>query len=227
MSVLVWEDGGDEELAIAALLLEATAAAGESHRSIGERFGERVADLVLACRSFVSLAAAEAAIPAAPDWVETCRAKLQTLPGQPLAVLRLITAQVAQEAWEVWQCCRRNRTLWEQQPGGLEGAAWYWLRLHQLLRHGVPGSLAIERLAGVLQRLLASPLYGERIPVGLAPSVWAARYDDRCLLTEPLPDLPLPPPAARRSASQRPAVTSTDRWPAPPASDPAGWVEPC
>lgn len=202
VSVLVWEDGGHEEQAMAALLLEAIVASGQSHRAVGERFGETVADLVVACRPFVPPPQIPEAPLSGPLWVQACRSRLRALPGQPAAALRVITAQLAQEARETWQICRRNASLWSQQPGGMEGAAWYWLRLHQQLRHAVPGSLAIERLAGVLQRLLASPLYGERIPVGMAPSVWAARYDDRCLLTEPLPDLPLPEPAAPRAVSR-------------------------
>jgi hypothetical protein len=47
----------------------------------------------------------------------------------------------------------------------------------------------------VLQRLLNSPAYTERVPAGLTPAVWVARFDDRCLLAEALPDLPLRQPA--------------------------------
>lgn len=190
VSVLVWSDGGDENQAIAALLLEAIAASAQTHRAIGERFGETVADLVVACRPFAPEPGACPDSLSGPFWVRASRARLQAIQGQPVAILRVITAQLAQEAWECWQACRRNTALWAHRPGGLEGTAWYWLRLHQLLRHSLPESLAIERLAEVLKRLLASPLYADLIPSGLAPSVWAARYDDRCLLAETLPDRP-------------------------------------
>lgn len=200
VSVLVWEDGGQEDQALAALLLEAIVASGQTHRAVGERFGATVADLVIACRPFVPPPLIRDQPLPGPLWVQACRSRLQALPGQPVSVLRVITAQLAQEAWETWQICRRDAALWSQQPAGMDGAAWYWLRLHQQLRLALPGSLAMERLAGVLQRLLASPLYADRIPVGMAPSVWAASFDDRCLRAAPLPDLPLPEPAGPRAA---------------------------
>lgn len=201
VSVLVWEDGGDEDLAIAALLPEAIGAGGQCHRAVGERFGERVADLAVACRPFAQPLLAASEPPSPQLWVQACRSRLLALRGQAVPPLRVITAQLAQEARETWQVCLHRPMLWDQLPAGLEGAAWYWLRLHQLLCRAVPGSPAIERLAAVLQSLLNSPLYGERVPAGLAPTVWAARFDDRCLRMEPWPDLA--PPAPLRSAVVR------------------------
>ena len=49
VSALVWEDGGDGEQIIAALLHDAIEDAGQSHASIAERFGEGVADIVRDC----------------------------------------------------------------------------------------------------------------------------------------------------------------------------------
>ena len=49
VSALVWEDGGNEDQAIAALLHDAIEDAGQSHGSIAERFGEPVADIVRDC----------------------------------------------------------------------------------------------------------------------------------------------------------------------------------
>jgi hypothetical protein len=46
VSALVWEDGGIEDQAIAALLHDAIEDAGQSHASIAERFGSAVADIV-------------------------------------------------------------------------------------------------------------------------------------------------------------------------------------
>jgi hypothetical protein len=188
VSVLIWEDGGSEEQAIAGLLLDAMTATAQTHRAIGERFGESVADLVIACRPFFAGAPPAEAPRTGPAWVEERRSRLRGLAGQSRAVLLVITAQLALEARECWLACRGNPALWAHQPGGVEGAAWFWLRLHQQVRHALPGSLAIERLAEVLHQVLASSFYRDLIPSGLAPSVWAARYDDRCLHAEPLQD---------------------------------------
>jgi hypothetical protein len=188
VSVLIWEDGGTEEQAIAGLLLDAITTTAQTHRAIGERFGETVADLVIACRPFLAGAPPADAPLSGPVWVKERRSRLQALAGQSRAVLLVITAQLAHEARECWLACRGNPALWARQPGGVEGAAWFWLRLHQQVRHALPGSLAIERLAEVLHQVLASSVYGELIPAGLAASVWAARYDDRCLHAEPIPD---------------------------------------
>jgi (p)ppGpp synthase/HD superfamily hydrolase len=49
VSALVWEDGGDEEQAIAALLHDAIEDAEVSQEQIAERFGGRVARIVADC----------------------------------------------------------------------------------------------------------------------------------------------------------------------------------
>ena len=49
VSALVWEDGGNEDQAIAALLHVAIGDAEQSHESIAERFGGTVADIVRDC----------------------------------------------------------------------------------------------------------------------------------------------------------------------------------
>ena len=49
VSSLVWEDGGDEDQAIAGLLHDAIEDAGQNHRSIAERYGTAVADIVQDC----------------------------------------------------------------------------------------------------------------------------------------------------------------------------------
>ena len=49
VSALVWEDGGNEDQAIAALLHGDIEDAGQSHTSIAERFGGEVADIVRDC----------------------------------------------------------------------------------------------------------------------------------------------------------------------------------
>ena len=49
VSALVWQDGGNEDQAIAALLHDAIEDAGQSHASIAKRFGDAVANIVRDC----------------------------------------------------------------------------------------------------------------------------------------------------------------------------------
>lgn len=51
--VLVWEDGGAENQAIAAFLWEVGVSTAQSHRAVEDRIGERIAALVLTARTFV------------------------------------------------------------------------------------------------------------------------------------------------------------------------------
>ncbi len=45
----MWEDGGNEDQAIAALLHDAIEDANQSHGSITERFGGKVSDIIRDC----------------------------------------------------------------------------------------------------------------------------------------------------------------------------------
>ena len=49
VSALVWEDGGSEDQAIAALLHDAIEDAGQDEATITDRFGSAVAQIVVAC----------------------------------------------------------------------------------------------------------------------------------------------------------------------------------
>lgn len=188
VSVRLWEEAADEDLAIAALLPEALAASGQSHRAVGERFGERVADLAVALRPFVQPLLPAGLAPSPQRWVQAARLRLQAIPTQPPPLGLLLSAQLLQEAQETWQRCERQPSLWRQLPAGVEGVAWYWLRLQQRLRQASPGCLALERLSALLQQLLNSPPYRATVPEGMAAAVWAARFDDRCLQQQPWPE---------------------------------------
>lgn len=188
VSVRLWEEAEDEDLAIAALLPEALAASGQSHRAVGERFGERVADLAVALRPFVQPLLPAGLAPTPQAWVQAARQRLQAIPTQPPPLVLLLSAQLAQQAQETWQRCQQQPARWRQLPAGIEGVAWYWLRLQQRLRQVIPGGLALERLSALLQQLLNSPAYRGTVPMGMAAAVWAARFDDRCLRQQPWPE---------------------------------------
>ena len=175
VSALVWEDGGTEDQAIAALLHDAMEDAGQSAGSIAERFGEAVAAIVRDCTD------------TAPDWsggekepwlVRKTRflARLAQLSDTSLLV---IAADKAHNARDMVLDARRDTALWDRFSAGLEGSAWYLLRVHQQLKHRLPHSRSVAQLGEAVAEILASEHYRRLVPDGLAPAVWAAGYAER------------------------------------------------
>jgi hypothetical protein len=74
---------------------------------------------------------------------------------------------------------RSNPNGWERFTAGLEGSAWYLLRVKQALSHRLPESRSTALLAEAVQELLSSEPYRRLVPHGIAPAVWAASYLDR------------------------------------------------
>ena len=77
----MWEDGGHEDRAIAALLHDAIEDAGQSHASIAERFGVDVADIVRDCTD----TSPEAQPGEKEPWLLRKTRYLDSLAGKPLA----------------------------------------------------------------------------------------------------------------------------------------------
>ena len=139
VSALVWEDGGSENQAIAALLHDAIEDAGQSQASIAARFGEEVAAIVVDCTDTAG-------------------------PVEPGA---------EKEPWLL------RKTSYLASLAGLEGSAWYLLRVQQALSHRLPESRSTALLAEAVQELLSSEPYRRLVPHGIAPAVWAASYLER------------------------------------------------
>ena len=74
---------------------------------------------------------------------------------------------------------RSNPKGWERFTAGLEGSAWYLLRIHQALSHRLPASRSTALLGEAVQDLLSSASYRRLVPHGIAPAVWAASYLER------------------------------------------------
>jgi hypothetical protein len=70
-------------------------------------------------------------------------------------------------------------SYWKRFNAGIDGTAWYLLRIHQTLSHRLPGSRSNELLGEAVKEILTSEVYGRLVPAGLAPSVWAAGYLER------------------------------------------------
>ncbi|MFM7676002.1 MAG: hypothetical protein ACKO5F_10560 [Synechococcus sp.] len=74
---------------------------------------------------------------------------------------------------------RRDPRSWERFNAGLEGTAWYLLRIHQSLSHRLPASRSNELLGEAVKEILASEAHRRLVPPGMAPAVWAAGYGER------------------------------------------------
>ena len=85
----------------------------------------------------------------------------------------------AQNAGDMVLDARRDPAMWSKFNAGLEGSAWYLLRMHQQLKHRLPGSRSVERLGEAVSEVLDSESYRRLVPDGLTPAVWAAGYAER------------------------------------------------
>jgi len=181
VSALVWEDGGSEAQAIAALLHDAIEDAGHSHASIAERFGAEVADIVRDCTD----TAADWDGGKKEPWLPRKRRFLNRLVELPERSLLVIAADKAHNAMDMALDARRMPELWERFSAGLEGSAWYLLRVHQQLSRRLPQSRSVERLGEAVAEILASEACRRLVPNGLAAAVWMAGYEQRQITTSP------------------------------------------
>ncbi|MFM7314448.1 MAG: HD domain-containing protein [Cyanobium sp.] len=176
VSALVWEDGGDEEQAIAALLHDAIEDAGVGQEQIAARFGQRVARIVLDCTDTDGPSTAGAG---SEPWLLRKTRHLDHLQGAPLESLLVSAADKAHNARDLLLDSRTDPALWSRFNGGLEGSIWYLLRLHQTFSHRLPHSRSTLLLGEALQTILQGPSFRAVVPEGLAPAVWAAGYLQR------------------------------------------------
>jgi len=175
VSGLVWEDGGTEDQAIAGLLHDSIEDAGQSHASIAERFGEEVAAIVVDCTD-----TAEGLTGAGKEpWLVRKTRYVASLEHKSKTSLLVTAADKAHNARDQVLDARRDPHSWDRFRAGLDGTAWYLLRIHQTLSHRLPGSRSNELLGEAVKEILASEPYRRLVPAGLAPVVWAAGYLER------------------------------------------------
>jgi (p)ppGpp synthase/HD superfamily hydrolase len=176
VSGLVWEDGGTEDQAIAALLHDAIEDADQDEASIARRYGERVGRIVADCT--------DTAGPMTPGakkepWILRKTRYVASLEHKPLDSLLVTAADKAHNARDMVLDARRNPGSWKRFNAGLDGTAWYLLRIHQTLSHRLPGSRSNELLGEAVNEILRSPAYERIIPRGISPVVWATGYLER------------------------------------------------
>ena len=175
VSSLVWEDGGNEDQAIAALLHDAIEDAGQSHGSIAERFGAPVANIVRDCTD----TSPEPAAAEKEPWLLRKTRYLESLANKPEASLLVTAADKAHNAGDMVLDARRDPGMWSKFNAGLAGSAWYLQRMHQELVDRLPRSRSVERLGEAVSEILSSSVYQQLIPAGSTAEAWTNTYPER------------------------------------------------
>ena len=175
VSALVWEDGGNEDQAIAALLHDAIEDAGQSHTSIAERFGGEVADIVRDCTD----TSPEAKPGEKEPWLLRKTRYIESLANKPLASLLVTAADKAHNAGDMVLDARRDPAMWSKFNAGLDGSAWYLLRMQQALVDRLPESRSVERLGEAVKEILNSDAYQALFPEGMSAAEWGEAYPQR------------------------------------------------
>jgi len=147
VTALVLEDGGDEDLAIAALLHDAVEDQGgrETLAEIRRRFGERVATIVDGCTDTYENPK--------PDWRSRKVAYLQHLRKASEDVRRVSLADKLHNARTILMDLRQyGEETWTRFNGGKEGTLWYYRSLVEIFQQVDSRPMVIE-LAGIVKSI--------------------------------------------------------------------------
>ncbi|MEB3159413.1 MAG: HD domain-containing protein [Synechococcus sp.] len=175
VSALVWEDGGSEDQAVAALLHDAIEDADQTHASIADRFGMAVADIVRDCTD----TSPETKPGEKEPWLLRKTRYLDSLASKPISSLLVTAADKAHNAGDMVLDARRDPAMWCKFNAGLDGSAWYLLQMHQQLVSRLPSSRSVERLGEAVQEILNSGAYKSLVLGGMKAQEWAEAYPQR------------------------------------------------
>jgi (p)ppGpp synthase/HD superfamily hydrolase len=124
VTALVLEDGGDEDLVIAALLHDAVEDQGglDTLQMIRIKFGDRVADIVDGCTDSYTVPK--------PPWRERKERYLDHLQAANLDILRVSLADKLHNSRSILRDLRLSGDdTWSRFNGGKEGTLWYYREL--------------------------------------------------------------------------------------------------
>jgi (p)ppGpp synthase/HD superfamily hydrolase len=146
----VWEDGGTEEEAIAALLHDAVEDQGglETLAEIRERFGDRVGDIVLACSDTTEQPK--------PPWRQRKQQYVDSLEHAETSVLKIAAADKLHNAQATLQDLRADGpAVWDRFNAGPQDFLWYHREVLRVLEARLPDSRSVALLRQVLRDLEA------------------------------------------------------------------------
>jgi (p)ppGpp synthase/HD superfamily hydrolase len=139
VSSLVWEHGGDEEDAIAGLLHDAIEDTDATADDIEQRYGPKVAAVVLAC--------SDTTVRPKPPWRERKEAYHAHLddPATPKDVLRVSAADKLHNARSMLGDHRVvGDELWARFSEGVDSQLWNYGCLTRIFQRRLPGPLTDE-----------------------------------------------------------------------------------
>ena len=151
---LVLESGGDEDLAIAALLHDAVEDAEdisgeEMSDRIRAKFGDRVADIVDGCSDAKSSPGGSK-----PPWRARKEAYLEHLRSATNDVLRVSIADKVHNARSIaTDQDRFGEKLWERFSSTSEESRWYYTSLRDIYKERIGDSYLINELEIALARI--------------------------------------------------------------------------
>lgn len=146
VAATVLEYGGDEDLAIAALLHDSAEDQGGGPRleDVRNRFGKRVAKVVEACSdSLANTAAGEEK----PDWLKRKKAYLAHLQRADRDILRVSLADKVHNARAILRDLRKGevgKKVWSRFSQPKHRTLWYYGKLAETFRKRLPGQLSDE-----------------------------------------------------------------------------------
>jgi GTP pyrophosphokinase len=149
---LVMEDNGDEDESIAALLHDAVEDQGglETLEAIRQRFGERVAGIVMGCSDCYETPK--------PPWKERKKAYLAHLKLAEPSVMKVSLADKIHNARDILMGYHRvGPQIWDRFRGGRDGSLWYFRQLVCVFRErrSDPFVDELERVVIELEALAA------------------------------------------------------------------------
>jgi (p)ppGpp synthase/HD superfamily hydrolase len=153
VTALVFQDGGDEDEVIAALLHDAVEDQGglETLAEIRRRFGERVAMIVEGCSD--SMGAPK------PPWLERKANYLAHLVIAPPEVRRVSLADKLHNARTILADLEEyGEATWSRFNGGRQGSLWYYQSLVEIFQQSESGYMLREfvRVVGEILHLAGS-----------------------------------------------------------------------
>lgn len=154
VSALVLEHGGDEDLAIAALLHDVVEDCGTAHIvAIEARFGTRVRDVVLSCTDSMDLPGHKA------PWRSRKEQYLAHLPNATDDAALVSCCDKLHNARSLLtDLQRQGETVWGRFAGGKEGTLWYYAALAAFFRRrGTPPSAELHRTVQAIGAVLSPP----------------------------------------------------------------------
>jgi (p)ppGpp synthase/HD superfamily hydrolase len=158
VSATVLEYGGNENLAIAALLHDSVEDQGGKARleDVRNRFGERVAHVVAACSdSLADTAKGERKA----DWEKRKQAYIAHLDSADEGILRVSLADKVHNARAILRDLRKpeiGADVWSRFSQPRKKTLWYYRSLARKFRERLPGQLADE-LHEIVEALECSP----------------------------------------------------------------------